>query len=214
MKNDRHSTRSLSAAMALGTAAGWIIVRRIQKARHERVVVGSAKGTGYGRRTRPQPGDILLFFRPNRLRDYLIEAVTGSRFYHAALFAGDDRVIEASPAGVWENTLRGREGEFVTLPAPDGAGKQALAWARTQIGDPFDNLDVGVIFLERLFRGWRINYTMPGRYSCAELVADAFRHAGVDLIPDNKPSETAPADLAKRLALISWNEEEPAATTD
>jgi predicted RNase H-like HicB family nuclease len=147
----------------------------------------------------PRPGDILLFHHVARLRDVLITMVTHSPFYHTALYAGDGHVIEARPQGVIYNHLRGREQNFVVIPAPEGKGEAALTWARGQLGAPFDRFDFLVIFLEHLFTHWHINYTPHGRYTCAELVVTAYQHAGVRLIPEKDVDEIAPADLVRLL---------------
>ena len=145
----------------------------------------------------PQPGDILLFHHVARLRDLLITMVTHSPFYHTALYAGEGRVVEARPQGVIDNDLRGRERNFVVIPAPEGQGEAALAWAKTQLGAKFDRLDFVVIFLEHVFKQWHINYTPRGRYTCAELVVTAFDRAGVSLVPGKALDEVEPADLAR-----------------
>lgn len=144
----------------------------------------------------PYPGDILLFFRPARKRDYIIQMFTNSPFYHAALYAGEGQVIEARPRGVARNDLRGREENFVVAPAPEGKGAEALAWAETRIGDAFNRNDMLVIALEHLFTHWDINYTTPNEYTCAEFVTTAYQHAGVRLFPDLDLDEVAPANLA------------------
>ena len=147
----------------------------------------------------PKPGDILLFYRPQRKRDQIIQFFTDSPFYHAALFAGSDRVVEARPRGVLEDGLQGRENNFVVVPAPEGQGEKALAWARTQIGDPFSERDLLMIALDRLFLYWNINYATPGKFTCAEFVTTSFDHAGVHLFPGQDRDEIAPADLATLL---------------
>ena len=151
----------------------------------------------------PKPGDILLFYRPKRFRDVIIQIGTGSRVYHAALFVKQSEngplVLEARPQGVHINDLRGREGKYVVLPAPQHKGEQALAWARSQIGSPYDFKDGLVIGLEHVFRRWRINYTRPGSYTCGELIAAAYEKAGVQLVPNKNPSEVAPGDIARAL---------------
>ncbi|MES2459753.1 MAG: hypothetical protein V4671_04160, partial [Armatimonadota bacterium] len=120
-----------------------------------------------------QPGDILLFYRPGRKRDHIIQFFTDSPFYHAALSTGDDRVIEARPLGVLEDGLQGREHNFVVVPAPEGRGQEALAWARQQIGDPFSKADMFMNALDRVFLYWDINYTTPDKFTCAEFVTTA-----------------------------------------
>ena len=152
------------------------------------------------RNDRPQPGDVLLFYRPRRGRDYFIRWLTRSPFYHAALFESDGYVVEArapqvSGATVWRVATMASS----VVPAHPGTGEKALAWAKTQIGDHFDRKDFLVIFLEHIFVGWHINYAPPGRYTCAELVTASSRHAGFDPFPGREDSEIDPADWAKYL---------------
>lgn len=147
----------------------------------------------------PKPGDVLLFYRPRRGRDYFIRWFTRSLFYHAALYAGDDTVIEARPSGVRQNPLADRARDYLVVPAPNGRGDAALAWARTQIGDGYDGTVALVIGLEHIFTHWHINYTPPGKYSCAELVTKAFEETGFEPFEGRKPYESAPGDWARYL---------------
>jgi len=144
----------------------------------------------------PKPGDILLFYRPWRGRDYFIRWVTRSPFYHTAIYAGNGTVIEARPKGVSHNDLRGREDAYLVIPAPENKGEAALAWAKTRIGDPYDPLDGLVIGLEHVFVRWHINYTPPGRYTCAGFVTAAFEQAGFIPFPGRDYHDIAPADWA------------------
>ncbi len=146
----------------------------------------------------PQPGDILVFARPHRAFDYVIKIVTLSRYYHAALYAGDNQVIESRPNGVRENNLTGREGAYVVVPAPEDKGAAALAWAKTQIGAGYDRVDMLVMFLEHIFTHLHLNYKTPkGKYTCAEFVATAFDHAGVRLFPKQHLDDVEPKDFIR-----------------
>ena len=111
------------------------------------------------------PGDILLFHNARGL-NRLIAGFTGSPFYHAALYAGEGNVVEAITSGVVRRDLRGRESDFVVAPAPEGKGEAALAWAETQIGDAYDDIDIAVIILDRLCRFLHFNYTPGDKFSC------------------------------------------------
>ncbi len=168
---------------------GWLAHRR-----------GEGPGSTAAGDIVPRPGDILLFHHVARLRDVLITMVTHSSFYHTALYAGDGQVIEARPQGVIRNDLRGREQNFVVIPAPEGRGRAALTWAEGQLGAPFDRLDFLVVFLEHVFKHWHINYTPHGRYTCAELVVTAYQQAGVRLIPEKDVDEIVPGDLVRYLS--------------
>ena len=144
----------------------------------------------------PQPGDILLFHNAKGLNK-LITGFTRSPFYHAALYAGDGNTVEARTPGVLRQNLRGRENDFVVAPAPEGKGKAALAWAETQIGDAYDDLDIAVIILDRLCRCLRFNYTPRNKFSCGEFIAVAFDKAGTRLIPERELGDVVPGDFAR-----------------
>lgn len=147
--------------------------------------------------TDPRPGDILLFARAHRGFDYIIKLFTLSRFYHAAIYAGDRHVIEARPRGVGRNSLEGREGAYTVVPAPEGRGEAALAWAQTQIGAGYDRVNMLVVLMEHVFMRLHLNYTPSGKFSCAEFVATAFDHAGVRVFPDRDLNDVEPKDFAR-----------------
>lgn len=113
------------SALLVGGAAALLRVRARQT--REMLARYNAPGEKERRGDGPHPGDILLFYRPARKRDYIIQIFTDSPFYHAALYAGEGQVIEARPCGVARNDLRGREGNFVVAPAPEGKGSETLA---------------------------------------------------------------------------------------
>ena len=85
------------------------------------------------------------------------------------------------------------------IPAPEGRGHEALAWARSQLGAKFDRLDFLVILLDRIVMRLRIHYEPVGKYSCAEFVAKAYAEAGVTLFPGRPHADVEPADFAKYL---------------
>ncbi|MBC7806056.1 MAG: hypothetical protein H7145_07880 [Akkermansiaceae bacterium] len=150
----------------------------------------------------PQPGDILLFYRPGVFADVFIQTMTGSRVYHTALFMESTErgpvVLEALTSGVQVSNLRetGREGDFVVVPAPLEKGREALDWARTKIGSPYDYKDGFVIGLEQVFEHLRVNYTLRGKYTCGELVAAAYEQVGIKLVTNKEPNEVSPADIS------------------
>lgn len=148
--------------------------------------------------TTPEPGDILLFHNAKGLNK-LITGFTHSPFYHAGLYAGDGNTVEARTPGVLRQDLQGREADYVVVPAPEGRGKAALAWAETQVGDSYDVTDILVIVLDRICRFVQINYTPRGKYSCGEFVAVAFHKAGAHLFPKHKLADVVPGDFARFL---------------
>jgi uncharacterized protein YycO len=127
--------------------------------------------------------------------------VTRSPYYHVAIFEKDTFTIEARQRGVVRRDLRTKEGghTWTVIPAPMDRGAEALAWARSQIGDKFDRFDFLVILIDRVVGRLKIHYEPFGKYSCAELVARAFREAGVVLFPDLQDADVEPADFARFL---------------
>jgi len=146
--------------------------------------------------TEPRPGDILLFVRPHRFFDYVIKLCTLSKYYHVAIYAGNGHVVEARPKGIVQNGLEGREGGYDVIPAPEGRGSAALAWALTQLGEGFDRWNMLVVLLEHIFVRIRLNRTPHGKYSCGEFAATAFHHAGIRLFPDRDLNDIEPKDFA------------------
>lgn len=180
----------------LGAAVGYRYARERRRSWKQLQRQGEAAEQAWSRA--PLPGDILLFHHA-RADDLAITLFTHSPFYHAAIYAGNGRVVEARPKGVVESGLRGRENDYIVIPAPEGKGKEALAWARSQIGAPYDNEGVLVIILEHLFTRLHLNYTPKGRYTCGEFVAMAFARAGVRLFPDRDLNDVVPGDFARLL---------------
>lgn len=144
----------------------------------------------------PQPGDLLLFHNARGL-NRMITVFTGSPFYHVALYVSKDRAIEATLSGVGYRDLRGPENSYVVVPAPAGNGRAAVAWAETQLGAPYADLDLVIIVLDKFFRFLHFNYTPPGKYSCGEFVEAAYEKAGARLIPDRDLDDVVPGDFAR-----------------
>jgi len=147
-----------------------------------------------------EPGDIVLFYRPRGLAR-VISFVTRSPFYHVAIAAGDDTVIEAVPSGVKCRNVNpdGARRHYVVIPSPDGARVAALAWAQTQIGDGYDSRDLVGLVLDRMLAHAHVNYVAGDGYTCGEFVALAFERAGARLFPDVDAADVVPADFAKFL---------------
>ena len=149
--------------------------------------------------TDPKVGDILIFYRPRWAFDYLIRLVTRSAFFHVALYAGDNMAVEARTNGVHQNSLEGREVGYLVIPAPEGKGEAALAWAKTQIGDGYDRKGAFILALEHVFTKLHINYTTPDKYTCGEFVTKAFEEAGFKAFPGQETEDIAPVDWARYL---------------
>lgn len=149
---------------------------------------------------RARPGDILLFYNATGV-NHLIPLLTRSPFFHVAIYGGDADVIESRPSGVVRRDLRNVNDihDFVVIPAPAGAGRNALAWAGTQLGAGYDRLDALVIGLNRVFSHLHLNYNPGGKWTCGEFVATAFDRAGECLFPDMQLADVEPADFARLL---------------
>lgn len=149
-----------------------------------------------------RPGDLLLFNRAKKL-NRLITWFTRSNYYHVGIFKGGTRVVEARPRGVVERDLNGPDGDksFVLIPAPGGeqTGRKALEWAETQVGDGYDPINVAAIVFDRVFSCWRLSYGLKHRYSCGELVAEAYEKAGEELFPNCAAESIVPAHFEKLL---------------
>ncbi len=146
----------------------------------------------------PQPGDICLFYNARGLAR-LITWFTRSRYYHVALYEGDECVIEARPRGVVRRNLReAGEHHYIIIPAPENGGLSALQWAKEQLGDGYDVSGVLILVLERLFDNLHLNFKpTDDRFSCGELVLCAFRETGTELLPDLSPEIVVPADFVR-----------------
>ena len=159
-----------------------------------------------------RPGDLLLFNRAKKL-NRMITWFTRSNYYHVAIFKGGTSVVEARPRGVVERDLNGPDGDksFVVIPAPGGeqVGRKALEWAEQQVGDGYDPINVAAIVLDRSFSCWRFSFGLNQRYSCGELVAEAFQKAGEDLFPDCAPESIVPSHFEKFLPLHAKSPELP-----
>lgn len=162
---------------------------------HERATASRAARKTH-HKAGPQSGDILLF---NRARKWnlLITWFTSSRYYHVAIYEGEDHVVEARPRGVVRRDLNGPDGDksFDVIAAPEGKGIAALRWAQKQIGKRYGKRDVFVLIMERVFSSLDFNYRTRGKFSCGELVTCAFKNAGVTLFPNINDEIVVPADF-------------------
>ncbi len=190
----------LAGIGAAAIAASW---RRGQMARRRLELAGQAS-----RQPEPKPGDILLFYNARGL-NRIITGFTGSPYYHAGIYAGDNTAVEARTPGVQWNALAERSHDFMVAAVPAHAGKRALDWAKARVGDGYDTLDIGIVILDRICRKLHFNYTPSSRFTCGEFVARAFEETGHRLLPDVDANETVPGDLARLLPSEERRAEDP-----
>ncbi|MDQ6768121.1 MAG: hypothetical protein M3Z41_09970 [Candidatus Eremiobacteraeota bacterium] len=146
------------------------------------------------------PGDILLFYRPKG-RDLIISLLTKSPYFHVALCVAPNVIVEAVPKGVRQRDLRASPDRhpFHVIPGFAAQREAAVQWALSQVGDGYDDVDLLVIVLHRLFKLFRINRVVGDRYTCGEFVASAYEHAGRRLFPDIDSEDAVPADFERFL---------------
>jgi len=133
-----------------------------------------------------------------------------ARWTHALIAVGDGTIVQAEPGGAQRVTeaaaCAGRE---VLWFFPDGTTpgqRQVAARAATDLtGAPYSFADYAALAAVRLHldlvaHGLRDYVAASGRLICSQLVDEAYRRAGVDLIPGRRPGDVTPADLA-RLAI-------------
>jgi len=194
LRNPTHENAlKLLLLASLGTAGLLLIWKSLKRAHKQ---ADASYATPETSCLKPQPGDLLLFHNARGMNK-LITIFTGSPFYHVALYVSPGRALEATLKGVGYRSLRGKENSYVVVPAPKGHGREALAWAKTQIGASYDRFDLVVIVLDKLFRCLHFNYTSPGKYSCGEFVETAYEKAGIRLIPDRDLDDVVPGDFAR-----------------
>lgn len=128
-----------------------------------------------------------------------ITVFTRSPYYHVGIYDGDGFVIEMRVTGALRRDLRGSEGarHFIVIPAPQGKGRAALAWAKTQMKVQYDRSAIKTLVLNRIFVHLHLNYTPNDTYTCSEFVTVAFKHAGVDLFAGVDAAGTVPGDFAR-----------------
>jgi len=144
------------------------------------------------------PGDILLFTNATG-ESRVTTLLTHSPYYHAGIYAGHKKSIEMRVTGAILRDLRSKDGDpdFIVIPAPQGKGAAALAWARSRLKAKYDDKGILVLFFNRILMHLHLNYTAPGKYTCGEFVAAAYDSAGVKLFPDMPLSDVEPADFAR-----------------
>ncbi len=154
----------------------------------------------------------------------VIRASTGSRFSHAALYVGNDEIIEAIGVGVVRQSVaRAMRDDILVsvyrrIRMSDAQAQQVIRYVTAQVGKPYDEAGAagagitsvrgfmiavfaGSVFpITGLATGYAvgadiINRINPeGSFFCSELVALAFQRANVSL--GSGAASTTPADIS------------------
>ena len=136
----------------------------------------------------------ILLFRGQGVFSKMIKWQTNGNYSHAAILRPDGRIIEAwhKPAKV---RLRGPLQSWKNVEAYDVDGMtdeqwgKAIAWAEKQIGKKYD---FGGVF--RFVTRWRKE--QDEKWFCSELVFQAVKEAGVDLLSRIQCSQVSPTVLS------------------
>lgn len=142
------------------------------------------------------PGDIVLE-RGRGVSSTIIAAATGGSFSHALIWVGSD-FVEAMPGGV-RNLSFARVP--VTVPAnwallrakPEHQSISAAA-ANAARGMVFESYDSAGAVMTQI--GGRQG-ARPGTRFCSQLIAEAYRRAGMDLVPGRRPEQITPNMLLR-----------------
>lgn len=147
----------------------------------------------------PLPGDILLFTDAPGLTK-VIPWFTNSRYYHVGLYEGGPFSLEARVNGVIRRDIgRDKQLVFRSISMPREGAQIALDFVRKNLGANYDLVDIAAIIINHSFPTLRVNYSNDTRFTCGELVADAWKAAGVDLFPDLQSELVVPGDFAQFL---------------
>jgi cell wall-associated NlpC family hydrolase len=167
-----------------------------------------------------RPGDILLSATPG-LTSAGIRLMTMSPVSHAALFVGDERVVEAVGSGVRVRSIAAvldEESVVVVFRAPEVTAEHGHAivhYALRQVGQRYDHLGAllqALFSLERrvcevplapslvrdfCIRGLatiQLGAFSNDRFFCSQFVLEAYRQAGLPLT-DAAPRWLSPMDI-------------------
>lgn len=151
----------------------------------------------------PQPGDFLLCHRKGFASAVIrwgerIRFRSGARWSHCALIETPDTIIEALTKGVVRNPLSNyRHIEYILvrteLSQEDQA--QAIAFARSCIGEPYSFLTDFAIAIRFLTPGRGLWFGLNGSQICSGLVAQALTRGWA--IFSKNPASISPAEVAQ-----------------
>lgn len=147
-----------------------------------------------------EAGDILLF-RRGGLGSKIIQWGTNSPYSHCAVVVDPQKNLLIEAQGlVRANDIRKEKDYdiFRVMPLYTYDENKVISFLVSKLNNKYDYL--GVIFLGilKLFRRkkWANAWQKKRDYFCSELVSEAFKHGGLDIVPKIKDDVTSPGDIA------------------
>lgn len=145
--------------------------------------------------------DILAFYHYNAL-DNLVKNVTNSKIVHLAIRLDDKYMIESTTRGVHISKICNKY-NYYNLRYQELTAKERddiIKFAKNKIGKEFDYNTYITIGLYKLF-GFANTWNNPNKYTCTELVIDAYKSIGIDLTNGMKENNVSPGDIANNTKL-------------
>ena len=153
-----------------------------------------------------QKGDVLLSSRKKNIFNFLVSAVTHSKWGHTFLYIGDNQIIESTGKGVqiadiskYQSTHYDAIGCFRINQITEAQIDKMIDSAKQQIGTRYGFFQIvymGLVYISKQanHRFWQRE--VDSGQTCTELILRAAEEAGIKLFDDN-PSMVAPGDFEK-----------------
>lgn len=127
-------------------------------------------------------------------------------FNHAAMYAGEGKVIESLDNGPvvrsYDRSVRGKSYAVLRPKTSEARRKRAVREMKKMVGTPYNTFDTALGGLSLLLPesvSKAVTSVLPKNsksYNCSGAVAEAYRRAGAPLKLVNPPSYSPPVDLA------------------
>jgi len=134
----------------------------------------------------------LRFIRDTSVISELIGWQTFGKWSHVEFCLPDGYLGSQAPEGVklrpWDYCKPSEELRC-TVEVPTDVGKRILAFARAQIGKPYDYKSIAGFIMRR-------DWTDANAWFCSELVAASFKHAGHPLLRTEECNRISPSTLS------------------
>ncbi len=146
-------------------------------------------------------GDVIVIEGKTPLVSGGIKLITNSQWSHSSMCIGDNYTIESDWGGVQINHIRkfNRYNYCVYRhkQATVSDIEEAIEWSKKQIGKRYDFWGMfGIVFSKlRPIKDNKLDD--KNLYWCSELIADAYRIAGLEVCDGKETWEISPADFAR-----------------